>query len=88
MQTRTLVGIAVLFALSLMIAAQPKGDRVTITGEVVDMWCYLEGGDRKGDDLRRHGEVSGQPTGRRALTHRVRRSHLQRSRRSNSGAPA
>ena len=26
--------------------AQPKGERTTITGEVVDLWCYLEGGDR------------------------------------------
>src|SRR5438093_12708599 len=26
--------------------AQPKGARTTITGEVVDLWCYLEGGDR------------------------------------------
>ncbi len=26
--------------------AQPKGERVTIAGEVVDLWCYLEGGDR------------------------------------------
>ena len=25
---------------------QPKGDRVTVTGEVVEMWCYLEAGDR------------------------------------------
>ena len=25
--------------------AQPKGDKVTISGEVVDTWCYLEGGD-------------------------------------------
>lgn len=25
---------------------QPKGERVTVKGEVVDMWCYLEGGDR------------------------------------------
>ncbi len=25
--------------------AQPKGDTVTIKGEVVDLWCYLEGGD-------------------------------------------
>jgi hypothetical protein len=25
---------------------QPKGERATITGEVVDLWCYLEGGDR------------------------------------------
>jgi hypothetical protein len=25
--------------------AQPKGSTVTVKGEVVDMWCYLEGGD-------------------------------------------
>jgi hypothetical protein len=25
---------------------QPKGERATIKGEVVDLWCYLEGGDR------------------------------------------
>jgi hypothetical protein len=30
----------------LVASAQPKGERVTIQGEVVDMWCYLEGGDR------------------------------------------
>jgi hypothetical protein len=28
------------------LAAQPKGERATIRGEVVDMWCYLEAGDR------------------------------------------
>jgi len=26
--------------------AQPKGERVTVRGEAVDMWCYLEAGDR------------------------------------------
>ena len=26
--------------------AQPKGERVTVTGEVVEMWCYFEAGDR------------------------------------------
>ena len=26
--------------------AQPKGERATIRGEVVDLWCYLEAGDR------------------------------------------
>lgn len=26
--------------------AQPKGARVSVTGEVVEMWCYLEAGDR------------------------------------------
>jgi hypothetical protein len=29
--------------------AQPKGDAVTIKGEVVDLWCYLEGGDHGAD---------------------------------------
>lgn len=24
---------------------QPKGDAVTVKGEVVDLWCYLEGGN-------------------------------------------
>lgn len=28
------------------VIGQPKGERVTVKGEVVDMWCYLEGGDR------------------------------------------
>jgi hypothetical protein len=28
------------------VGAQPKGDKVTLKGEVVDLWCYLEGGDR------------------------------------------
>ena len=28
------------------LAAQPKGERVTLTGELVDTWCYLEAGDR------------------------------------------
>src|SRR6185295_5689798 len=27
-------------------SAQPKGEHTTIKGEVVDLWCYLEGGDR------------------------------------------
>src|SRR6266545_2202762 len=26
--------------------AQPKGESATIKGEIADMWCYLEGGDR------------------------------------------
>ena len=29
-----------------VLTAQPKGERVTVTGEVVEMWCYLEAGDR------------------------------------------
>src|SRR5262249_3617792 len=34
----TFVGVTIVFA-------QPKGDKVTVKGEVVDLWCYLEGGD-------------------------------------------
>jgi len=45
-KSRMLLGIAALFVVSLTVSAQPKGERVTVTGEVVDMWCYLEGGDR------------------------------------------
>src|SRR3989454_9711185 len=29
--------------------AQPKGETVKVKGEVVDLWCYLEGGDRGAD---------------------------------------
>ena len=38
MSALLVVGIAVVFA-------QPKGDTVKVKGEVVDLWCYLEGGD-------------------------------------------
>ena len=31
---------------SRALLAQPNGERVTVTGEVVEMWCYLEAGDR------------------------------------------
>ena len=40
--TGALVGI---FAIAAPLA-QPKGERFTVTGEVVEMWCYLEAGDR------------------------------------------
>ncbi len=30
--------------------AQPKGERITIKGEVVDLWCFMEGGDRGPDE--------------------------------------
>ena len=45
-KSRVLTRVAALFVVSLTVFAQPKGERVTVTGEVVDMWCYLEGGDR------------------------------------------
>ena len=37
--------LAGVFATAVL-TAQPKGERVTATGEVVEMWCYLEAGDR------------------------------------------
>lgn len=38
--------VATIIVAVVSIAAQPKGERVTVTGEVVDMWCYLEAGDK------------------------------------------
>ncbi len=45
---RTLVTIVVfgLLVSASALGGQPKGERATIRGEVVDLWCYLEGGDR------------------------------------------
>jgi len=41
---------AVVLATALLsgvaVAGQPKGEPITVTGEAVDMWCYLEAGDR------------------------------------------
>src|SRR5438094_154987 len=49
-QMRTLrnVGLGLVMILLTAIAglAQPKGPTVTIKGEAVDLWCYMEGGDR------------------------------------------
>ena len=39
------VMIALVFAQAAASIAQPKGPKVTVKGEVVDLWCYLEGGD-------------------------------------------
>ena len=39
------VGAALLFAGAWITFAEPKGDEITVKGEVVDLWCYLEGGD-------------------------------------------
>ena len=43
-----LLGMAtVLFLfIGLPCMAQPKGPTVTVKGEAVDLWCYMEGGDR------------------------------------------
>jgi len=32
--------------------AQPKGETVRLKGEVVDLWCYLEGGDHGADHMK------------------------------------
>ena len=40
-------GVAVVIILAAAVAAlaQPKGPTVTVKGEVVDMWCYMESGE-------------------------------------------
>ena len=41
-----LLALSLALSLTAIFAfAQPKGDAVTLKGEVVDLWCYLEGGD-------------------------------------------
>jgi hypothetical protein len=41
---------AIAFALSVRtVVAQPKGEEVTVKGEVIDLWCSLEGGDHGAD---------------------------------------
>ncbi len=40
------VSMLALLVAGTSLTAQPKGERTTIKGEVVDLWCYLEGGDR------------------------------------------
>lgn len=41
---------AVVCAFAVRVAvADPKGEEVTVKGEVVDLWCYLEGGDHGAD---------------------------------------
>ena len=42
----TLVLFSVLIGATWPLRGQPKGERATIKGEIVDLWCYLEGGDR------------------------------------------
>jgi hypothetical protein len=50
MTTRSMLPAALVLLVTMSTAitagAQPKGERITVTGEAVDMWCYLEGGDR------------------------------------------
>ena len=45
-----LVAVAVIAAVGVRLTvAEPKGDEATIKGEVIDLWCYLEGGDHGAD---------------------------------------
>jgi hypothetical protein len=42
----TLAVVAAVCAITVRVAvADPKGNEVSVKGEVVDLWCYLEGGD-------------------------------------------
>jgi hypothetical protein len=41
----SLGAVAVLLLVDVSAIGQPKGPSMTVTGEVVDLWCYLEGGD-------------------------------------------
>ena len=45
---RLLFGMATVLFLFTVVPclAQPKGTTVTVKGEAVDLWCYMEGGDR------------------------------------------
>jgi len=49
MKTKSVRAVFVVPALALLgimfALGQPKGDTVTVKGEVIDLWCYLEGGD-------------------------------------------
>jgi hypothetical protein len=41
----TFSAVVALMLIATMAIAQPKGDEVSVKGEVIDLWCYLEGGD-------------------------------------------
>ena len=43
-----LVVLAAVMAVTA-VAAGPKGDKVTITGEPVDLWCYMAAGAKGAD---------------------------------------
>jgi len=40
------LALAIVVLSAVAAFAQPKGPTVTIKGEAVDLWCYMEGGDR------------------------------------------
>jgi hypothetical protein len=39
------LGVAMVLATALIGLAEPKGPTVTVKGEAVDMWCYMESGE-------------------------------------------
>jgi hypothetical protein len=41
-----MVSVLELLIAGMALRAEPKGERATIKGEAVDLWCYFEGGDR------------------------------------------
>src|SRR6266478_2648354 len=46
MKRQTLVlCVAIVLSTVSMVMAEPKGPTVTVKGEAVDLWCYMEGGD-------------------------------------------
>ena len=42
----SMVAVGIVVLTGFVGLAQPKGTTVTIKGEAVDLWCYMEGGDR------------------------------------------
>ena len=40
-----LTAFAFLLFGSMAAYGEPKGEKVAVKGEIVDLWCYLEGGD-------------------------------------------
>src|SRR5215510_14820018 len=44
--TVLVMALSTVMAATVLLGAQPKGERITVKGEVVDLWCYMEGGDR------------------------------------------
>ena len=47
---KTIIGVILSVTLaitmtSFSVLAEPKGEKISVKGEVVDLWCFLEGGD-------------------------------------------
>lgn len=41
----SLIALGTMLFAAVVAVGQPKGPTMTVKGEVVDLWCYLEGGD-------------------------------------------